>query len=171
MVLFRNLFIAPVTEELCFRGLMVPILFHSFCTQNSYPCYFVAIVCPLFFGLAHINHFFEQLYNGITLQMLLVQTLVQIAYTTVFGVMAAFFLMRTGNICSPILSHAICNLVGLPDMSFMSPPKSFHASFSSFLYPIRTLVFVLHGLGLLLFAYSFSYFTDSLVHQSSLWVT
>ncbi|NWI13012.1 FACE2 protease, partial [Crypturellus soui] len=51
----RNQVVAPLTEELVFRGCMVPVLL---------PCTGAAralLAGPLFFGLAHFHHVIEQL--------------------------------------------------------------------------------------------------------------
>ncbi|XP_034500518.1 CAAX prenyl protease 2 isoform X4 [Ailuropoda melanoleuca] len=51
----RNQVIAPLTEELVFRACMLPML--APCTGLG-PAVFT---CPLFFGVAHFHHIFEQL--------------------------------------------------------------------------------------------------------------
>jgi len=151
LVLFRNLVIAPITEELCFRGYMLPILYSSLCRGLSYSPGFIAFVCPIFFGFAHFHHLNELIRNRTPLKIALLIALTQFVYTTIFGVIAAFFLIRTGNICSSILSHAICNVVGLPDVSFRHQPRTLHSSSASFLYPYRRALLLLHAAGLVLF--------------------
>jgi prenyl protein peptidase len=39
----------------------------------------------------------------------------QFAYTTLFGMYAAFLFIRTGNVAAPCVAHAFCNVMGFPD--------------------------------------------------------
>jgi prenyl protein peptidase len=50
-LVLRNLVIAPITEELVFRGCMVPLLL----PHLGYG-YQLSWITPLFFGVAHLHH-------------------------------------------------------------------------------------------------------------------
>ncbi|XP_012706069.3 CAAX prenyl protease 2 isoform X1 [Fundulus heteroclitus] len=106
----RNQVVAPVTEELVFRGAMLPMLVP--CTGTTA----VIFIAPLFFGVAHFHHIMEQLHIGKdSVSAILLGAGLQFLYTTIFGVFAAFILLRTGHIVGPVLCHSFCNSQGLPD--------------------------------------------------------
>ncbi|XP_044077863.1 CAAX prenyl protease 2-like isoform X2 [Siniperca chuatsi] len=87
-VWLRNQLVAPVTEELVFRGAMLPMLVP--CTGPTTAIF----MAPLLFGVG-----------------------MQFLYTTVFGAFTAFIFMRTGHVVGPVLCHSFCNSKGLPDIS------------------------------------------------------
>lgn len=45
---------------------------------------------------------------------ILVRSLLQFAYTTLFGWYATFVFLRTGSVVAVVLAHAFCNWCGLP---------------------------------------------------------
>uniref|UniRef100_A0A3Q1BX57 CAAX prenyl protease 2 n=1 Tax=Amphiprion ocellaris TaxID=80972 RepID=A0A3Q1BX57_AMPOC len=97
-VWLRNQVVAPVTEELVFRGAMLPMLV---------PCAGpTAAICvaPLFFGV------------GMQQLRLPGSSQPDILYTTLFGAFTAFIFMRTGHV-GPVLCHSFCNSQGLPDVT------------------------------------------------------
>ena len=71
---------------------------------------------PLYFGIAHIHHFYEfTLTHPFTpLIPALLRSLIQFGYTTVFGWYATFLFLRTGNVWGVVLVHSFCNWMGLP---------------------------------------------------------
>ncbi|XP_057581561.1 CAAX prenyl protease 2 isoform X12 [Hippopotamus amphibius kiboko] len=91
----RNQVIAPLTEELVFRACMLPML--APCTGLG-PAVFT---CPLFFGVAHFHHIFEQLrFRQSSVGSIFLSAAFQFSYTAVFGAYTAFLFIRTG--------HAFC---------------------------------------------------------------
>uniref|UniRef100_A0A3Q2D1X9 CAAX prenyl protease 2 n=1 Tax=Cyprinodon variegatus TaxID=28743 RepID=A0A3Q2D1X9_CYPVA len=94
----RNQVVAPVTEELVFRGAMLPMMVP--CTGTTAAIF----IAPLFFGVAHFHHIIEQLQLG-------------------KDRVSAIFL-GSGHIVGPILCHSFCNSQGLPDIgSALSHPQ------------------------------------------------
>jgi membrane protease YdiL (CAAX protease family) len=77
------------------------------------------------------------------------------------------FFLRTGSLASSILSHVICNFVGLPDISFMTTPGTLGASDRACLYRIRYPLVALHVAGLVLFAYCMLPFTETIASKYS----
>lgn len=73
-------------------------------------------ITPLYFGIAHIHHFYEFTLTHPRVPYLhaLLNSLFQLAYTTLFGWYANFVFVRTGNLLAVILAHAFCNWMGLP---------------------------------------------------------
>ncbi|XP_071316277.1 CAAX prenyl protease 2-like isoform X2 [Trachinotus anak] len=113
VVWLRNQVVAPVTEELVFRGGMLPMLVP--CAGPTAAIF----VAPLFFGVAHLHHIIEQQRlqrDGMSVILLVAG--MQFLYTTVFGAFTAFIFMRTGHIVGPVLCHSFCNSQGLPDIGF-----------------------------------------------------
>jgi len=177
MVVFRNILFAPITEEIVFRSLMMPLLFsyysklyvdHS--TNNGHINTLhlsVMITCPLYFGIAHVHHLIESIRSGNSIIRSIIVSFIQFMYTSIFGSIAVVLLLRSGNIISPIVSHIYCNVQGLPDLGFMEKPgQSYRSNSLSVLYPYRYLLFVCHGLGLIIFMWFLYPLTSSLVMYS-----
>lgn len=66
---------------------------------------------PLIFGLAHIHHFYEfRITNAKTpITAALARSVLQFAYTYLFGVFATFIFLRTGSLLAIIAIHMFCN--------------------------------------------------------------
>ncbi|XP_041656771.1 CAAX prenyl protease 2-like isoform X1 [Cheilinus undulatus] len=133
-VWLRNQVVAPVTEELVFRGAMLPMLVP--CTGPTAAIF----TAPLFFGVAHFHHIIEQrhLYKD-SMRVILLVSGMQFLYTTVFGVFTAFIFMRTGHVVGPVLCHSFCNSQGLPDIG------------SALRHPQKPALLFSYVMGLLLF--------------------
>lgn len=83
---------------------------------------------PLLFGIAHLHHLNEfistsrhpsQSYLSAVLTPRIIvpgllRTVFQLGFTSLFGMIATFILLRTGNIYSCIAAHTFCNWMGLP---------------------------------------------------------
>nr|CAD1824734.1 unnamed protein product [Ananas comosus var. bracteatus] len=110
---WRTYVVAPLTEELVFRACMIPLLL-----CGGFKTYHIIFLSPVFFSLAHLNHFLE-LYcqRGYNFLKALLIVGVQLGYTVIFGWYAAFLFIRTGNLLSPIVAHIFCNVMGLPVLS------------------------------------------------------
>ena len=99
---WRVLVVAPITEELAFRGCMVPLLAPHLGRGAA-----LVWGTPLFFGLAHVHHLLEGHPPAIVA--------LQAGYTTLFGAYATLAFARTGSILGPIACHAFCNAMGFPN--------------------------------------------------------
>lgn len=172
IVLLRNLVVAPISEEVVFRGLMVPILFSSCCmgsgenfiSSSTTICWWA----PLFFGVAHAHHVYHRVWvNNEPLSRAMVALAVQLSYTSIFGALSTYLLLRTGNLAAPVASHMICNFIGLPDLGFCQERGSHLAHLYSFRIPLL----IIHALGLLGFWLLVDYMTSSpqLVGISPFW--
>ena len=108
----RNYVIAPFAEEFIFRGCMIPLLL-----PHLGPLWTI-LLCPLFFGLAHVHHLVEWARGDSRGSFLAacVTVIVQVCYTSIFGMFSAFLFIRTGHLVSAVASHTFCNLMGLPDV-------------------------------------------------------
>jgi CAAX amino terminal protease family. len=76
----------------------------------------IVLVAPLYFGIAHIHHFYEFRLTHPDTPVLaaLLRSLFQFGFTTVFGWYATFVFLRTGSLPAVILIHSFCNWCGLP---------------------------------------------------------
>jgi len=109
---WRDYVVAPVSEELCFRGCLVPLL------QKNGACSPAAAgaLAPVFFGAAHLHHATRlRREGGLTWRAAFTRVAFMFAYTTVFGWYACYLYIRTGGLAAPILAHALCNVLEVPD--------------------------------------------------------
>ena len=108
---YRNYIAGPVTEEIIFRGVIVPL--HLIAKMPASKIVFVA---PLYFGIAHIHHFYEfrLTHPHTALLSATLRSVLQFAYTSLFGWFATFIYLRTGSLYACIVIHMFCNWVGLP---------------------------------------------------------
>jgi prenyl protein peptidase len=105
----RNYVVAPFSEEFVFRACLMPFLLPALGPPQT------VLLCPLFFGVAHLHHILEWLYDRATpISDVLIGLALQVGYTSVFGMFSAFLFVRTGHLVSPVLAHSLCNLLGLP---------------------------------------------------------
>lgn len=89
---------------------MMPLLMQTF--RHSAAIF----VTPLFFGIAHFHHLIEHLRQGMNKSLAIQMSIVQFAYTSVFGIYSAYLFLRTGHFIAPFIAHAFCNHMGLPDV-------------------------------------------------------
>ena len=120
-----------------------------------------------FFSLAHVHHAFERYREGQRHLTILIETLVQSSYTYIFGVISVIIFTRTGHLTASIVSHVICNFMGLPQIDFMS--KESYSEYRHF-YPYRYIFLFLYAFGLVLFAYCLYPFTAELARDSMYWL-
>ena len=131
---YRNFVVGPVSEEILFRALIISLHLHTpahpkmtpggthyalTSTVNIEPSLTLLIfITPLYFGIAHIHHCYETRLSHPYHPFLpiFLQSVLQFAYTTLFGWYAAFIFLRTGNLWTVIAIHSFCNWMGLPKM-------------------------------------------------------
>ncbi|KAF8583091.1 Abi-domain-containing protein [Ramaria rubella] len=113
----RNFVVAPVTEEIVFRACLLAIDNLSRKTTSQ-----MMFATPLWFGIAHLHHAYE-LYNKLgrtssALNRVIITSLIQMTYTTLFGAYASFLLLRTGSVIPAITAHITANIMGLPQLGW-----------------------------------------------------
>lgn len=76
----------------------------------------IIFITPLYFGIAHVHHLFESRLSDPRARWLplIIRTVVQFGYTTLFGWYATFLYLRTGSLLAVCLVHSFCNINGLP---------------------------------------------------------
>uniref|UniRef100_A0A665UAC0 CAAX prenyl protease 2 n=1 Tax=Echeneis naucrates TaxID=173247 RepID=A0A665UAC0_ECHNA len=97
VVWLRNQVVAPLMEELVFRGAMLPMLV---------PCVgptAAIFMAPLFFGVAHFHHIIEQR----RLQKASMRVILLMAATD--ATLFELFSLSLGHIVGPVLCHSFCN--------------------------------------------------------------
>lgn len=108
---WRNLVAGPVTEEIVFRSLLIPLHLLAKTTPRN-----IVFLTPLYFGIAHMHHLYEFRLTHPEVPVLpaLLRTVFQFTYTSLFGFFAAFVFLRTGSVYAAIAAHSFCNWQGLP---------------------------------------------------------
>jgi prenyl protein peptidase len=108
---WRNYVAGPLTEEILFRSASVPLLLLARMSSTK-----IIFLTPVIFGLAHVHHFYEFriTHPHTPIVAVLLRSLLQFSYTTLFGGYVTFIYMRTGSLLSVILIHQFCNWRGLP---------------------------------------------------------
>lgn len=108
---WRNYIAGPVTEEILFRSLLVPLHLLTPLSPTR-----VVLLTPLYFGIAHVHHFYEFVltHPHTPWAPSIIRALIQFTYTTIFGWYATFIFVRTGDLVSVTLVHSFCNWAGLP---------------------------------------------------------
>lgn len=131
---YRNLVIAPASEELVFRSFVISVYLLAKVDPTR-----IVFTTPLIFGLAHFHHLIDYLQSrtpeGRRSPLLpvwisgIIRSLVQFAYTSLFGFFEAFIYLRTGNLWAAILAHSFCNWMGLPRLyGRVGPLANFHSA-------------------------------------------
>ena len=116
---YRNIIVAPLSEELVFRSLVISLYLLAKVSPAR-----IVFTTPLIFGMAHLHHLAANIRGRtppgrkspplvVWLQCIAV-SLFQFAYTSLFGFFAAFALLRTGNFYAVVLVHSYCNWMGVP---------------------------------------------------------
>ena len=86
----RNLVVAPITEEIIYRCVILSLLI----PLNNVNADVLIFLTPLFFGVAHLHHGYELYKEGLipVLQIIMVIGF-QLLYTTLFGALEAFLFL------------------------------------------------------------------------------
>lgn len=137
----RNYVVAPFSEEFVFRACLVPLLLPSL------GLLWTVLLCPLFFGLAHLHHIVEWIYyRDNPLIRVLLGLILQVGYTSLFGMFSAFLFVRTGHLVSPVLAHSLCNVLGLPPIDTLHTHTHPYFMFTLYLTGLVTFVLLLFPL-------------------------
>lgn len=109
----RNLIVAPLTEEFCFRACMAPLFLLEGCSRIR-----TVLITPVMFGVAHLHHLVELVkFQGLKPHLAALQVSFQFLYTTIFGWYVTHVFLSTGHLASAVVVHAICNWQGFPPLA------------------------------------------------------
>ncbi|KAM7538892.1 hypothetical protein Aperf_G00000050049 [Anoplocephala perfoliata] len=111
IVWLRGVVIAPLVEEIIFRGC---ILFHL--QRQFQTCGALCLGSSLLFAFAHLHHVVEKLYIGYPLQAALSEVVPQVIMTALFGVYSTVIVLRSGHLIAACTVHSFCNALGAPDI-------------------------------------------------------
>ncbi|KAI6220663.1 Farnesylated proteins-converting enzyme 2 [Aphelenchoides fujianensis] len=142
---WKNIVVAPFTEELAFRGCSAVLLRDAFGTAVA------MYVGPLFFSCCHYHHLLDDVRQGDTWTRAILERTVQGAYTYLFGLYATYLAFGCGNLLPAIAAHAVCNRFGLPRVfelaafDFRSPRPFVYAA--AHLIGLSCFLFFLPALG------------------------
>ena len=148
--------------EFVFRSSILCCILYSHISLSS-----ALFLSPLFFGLAHFHHMVEHFkqnhhekqYRLSALNIILIH-LFQFGYTYVFGVYSSFLFIRTGHFIPSFFVHALCNSLGVPDLTVL---LDFHGKHWQ-----KTLVLIVCYLtGLWLFSTNLFRLTESKYYYST----
>ena len=93
----RNAIVAPIFEEIVFRDCFFRILSHSGFSGAA-----AIVLAPILFALSHIHHY-QSIFSAIPM----------VLHTCCFG-WIAFWFYTNKSLLDAIVSHSICNMIGLP---------------------------------------------------------
>jgi prenyl protein peptidase len=130
---WRAFVVGPITEEVCFRACMVPVLLGA-----GFSTVCACVLPPLCFGLAHVHHVLQHL-RDLGLVAAIATAVLQLGYTSLFGAFSCWLFIRTGHLLACILVHSFCNAMGLPDFA------------GALTHPRRFLLATLYVIGLISF--------------------
>ncbi|KAF3925028.1 hypothetical protein AA313_de0204490 [Arthrobotrys entomopaga] len=110
---WRNYIVGPITEELTFRS---HILALHLCVPEEPKVTTLVFFTPLYFGIAHLHHFYEftLTHPDSSYRFAMIRSVIQFMYTTLFGWFAAWVFLRFGSLWIAIAVHSFCNVMGLP---------------------------------------------------------
>nr|CDS33080.1 CAAX prenyl protease 2 [Hymenolepis microstoma] len=111
IIRFRSVVLAPIVEEIIFRGCILFQLQRQFQT-----CGALCLFSGLLFAVAHLHHVVEMLYLGYPLNMALSEVLPQVIMTAIFGVYSTLIVLRSGHLIAACIVHSFCNAMGAPDI-------------------------------------------------------
>ncbi|KAG2130786.1 CAAX protease self-immunity-domain-containing protein [Suillus bovinus] len=109
----RNYFVAPITEEFVFRACVLTVYHLAGASRMK-----MIFLSPLVFGAAHIHHAFETYHrygrSATAAKRAIISTIIQFAYTSIFGFYCSYLFLRSGSLLPPITAHMFCNVMGIP---------------------------------------------------------
>ena len=145
----RDLVIAPLTEELAFRGCLLPTLLLLSGKQAT-----ALAASSAAFAAAHLHHAAATLLSP-TLppkqrRAVLWNALLQLLYTFAFGAAAGALLLASGSLAAPVAAHSLANFLGLPRARKNNPSASSSSPSSSLL--LRRIEAAVGALGVAAFA-------------------
>lgn len=124
-----------------------------------YNIYIYSFYLFMYVFLAHFHHAYEQYKARIhSVSNILISTLFQASYTTVFGILSSLIFLRTGHLTSAFLSHSLCNLMGFPEFEQALSHRHKYLVCSCFV------------IGLVLFLFLFNPLTNPVLYSNELYV-
>lgn len=99
----------------------------------------VVLITPFFFGIEHMRNIVQELSHGERLNSALRSGLIQFIYTTFFGFNSTYLFISTGHLMAPLVTHVMCNYMGLTDLNELFQLQCWHRSMATILYLVGLL--------------------------------
>lgn len=116
----RNYIVGPATEELVYRGGILALFLSTHLSLRT-----LVLYVPLFFAVAHVHHGYEMYLEGsYPGRLIVLTTLFQLLFTTIFGWYATFLFLRTGSVWPAFLVHSYCNALGPPEFGVVGKNRT-----------------------------------------------
>ena len=119
----RDLVIAPLTEEIAFRGCLLPVLLLLLPPPPTAPTAVRTTAALAFssaaFASAHLHHAIATLLSPQPLppghrRAVALGAALQLSYTFAFGAAAGALQLASGSLAAPVAAHSLANFLGLP---------------------------------------------------------
>jgi prenyl protein peptidase len=117
LIWWRAYVVAPLSEEFVYRACLVPVVISCYGQTAA------ILMSPLSFGVAHLHHIFDRIRLGTSVMEAVTTTLFQIFYTCLFGAYSTYLFVRTEHFIAPVLVHALCNSLGVPDVAALKSER------------------------------------------------
>lgn len=104
----RNYLLAPFSEELNYRFILLKILRPAF--SQSTAC----LISSFLFGVSHFHHLINS-----DLDLAFVSVLHQFVFTFLFALFSSAMYLKSGYLLTPIILHSICNFLCLPNFQII----------------------------------------------------
>jgi hypothetical protein len=115
--MIRDALVAPVAEEVVFRGCIVSLLFEH---ASGWDHKWIVLIAGIVFGSAHLHSAVDLVVGeNYGWGEAAWSALGHFAFTSLFGIYAASVFASTRSVVVTISIHAFCNMVGLPDFDGM----------------------------------------------------
>ncbi|KAI3634090.1 hypothetical protein MIR68_007694 [Amoeboaphelidium protococcarum] len=114
LLILRNFVIAPTVEEFIYRVCITYLLQRDGFTNMQ-----IILLAPQFFGFSHLHHLFGKLRVAKSRSEAInavLGTVLQYAYTSVFGMIASQLYLRTQSFITICVVHSMYNIIGFPDI-------------------------------------------------------
>lgn len=159
IIWWRNIVVSPFTEEFVFRSCMIPLL------VNSLGLKLTIFLTPLTFGLAHLHHILESVFNNNdrNLKIIILEHMFQLFYTYLFGLYSSFLFVRCANLIPCFVCHAFCNFMGFPNI----PEVLYANELSKFM---RYFIIFTYFVGLISFIFLIGSLTEPNIYDNKIFV-
>ena len=116
LVILRNYFIAPASEEITYRLVINQILHLS-----QFKPFSSSLISSSLFSLAHSHHYLLRNYTGYHVNLAI--AFCQIFYTFLFALYASVIYWQSESVWGCIVLHSFCNLLEFPDFELINSDR------------------------------------------------
>lgn len=114
----RTYLVAPLAEEIVFRGCIGKALLAQGCTLST-----IVWLGPAMFSLAHLRDIAQTVRNCRKAKKIILNEIVRLIvpmfFRQLFGMLCMFLFLRTRCLLTVICAHIFCNYMGFPSFKFI----------------------------------------------------